>query len=232
MFYATREHMQKLDDLAVENGLHVRQMMELAGWAIVPLFQELKKSADKRIGVVVGKGNKGGDGLCAARHLVNAGHEVTIIMVRPDISPDAAHQLELLQKMEVHILFFEEHEDATVRCIAESDILIDALIGYNLVGAPRSNFAHVITHMNESSARMVSYDIPSGMDASPGECFAPCITADVTLTLALPKRAFLQPAAKKYFGSLYLADIGIPSFLYDAVEAGSRPPFIRPLLYL
>ena len=110
--------------------------------------------------------------------------------------------------------------------MSKSYAIIDSLIGYHLDGAPRGDFATAINLINESGKRVVSYDLPSGVDATTGECYSPCVKANVTLTLALPKRVFKNKKAKQYFGRVYLADIGIPEFLYKKVNPKIKRPFL------
>jgi len=206
-------------------------MMELAGFHMVGLFQELKISKRTAITIVCGIGNKGGDGLCAARHLTNAGYEVRVVLMSRDISPDAKHQMELLERMKVDQILFADNEEAEA-AIRNSAVIIDALIGYNLKGAPRGDVAEAIWLMNGSGSKIISYDLPTGADPSSGTCHEPCLSADVTLTLAMPKRIFNTESGKAVSGDIYLADIGIPSFLYNHIKANSRPNFKGGLVKL
>jgi len=216
--------MEKLDELAVESGLDIRQMMELAGWHMVSLVKAFDISISQHIVIVCGKGNKGGDGLSAARHLSNYGFHVSVVLASSELKPDPAHHLGLLKKMEIDILTYDD-KDKVKELLGSADVLIDALLGYHLDGAPRGDFAELILLMNGAEAKVVSYDLPSGVDATSGECLSPCILAQATLTLALPKKLFETESGKKASGDVYLADIGISGFLYDQIEPGSRPAF-------
>lgn len=225
MYYATEKQMEKLDLLAVRYGLEIRQMMELAGWHMLNVFSELKISKKEKITVVVGKGNKGGDGLCAARHLINNGWKVTVILLAKKISDDSLHQLKLLKKMKADILLYSKAKRESLKRIKESTILIDALIGYHLQGVPRGLFKELIEAMNRSKNKIIAYDLPSGLDATTGKCLKPCIRAWATLTLALPKRAFITKEGGTASGKIFLGDIGIPDFLYNKIRQNSRPQF-------
>jgi len=226
MYYATAQEMERLDKLAVDTGLEIRQMMELAGWHMVPLFKMLQIPTKSKIVIVVGKGNKGGDGLSAARHLLNNGWNVSVILVSKDIKKDARHHLDFLQNILSEVVVYSDHKNKSRHLIQESNILVDALIGYHLNGSPRGIFAEVIKLMNNAQKKIIAYDLPSGIDASNGECLHPCIRADVTLSLALPKLAFKNGNAKS-FGKIFVADIGIPAFLYNKIAPKSRPSFSR-----
>lgn len=230
LYYATRDEMAKLDALAIESGLEIRQMMELAGWHLVEVFHRLGISKQRRVVVLCGKGNKAGDGLCAVRHLHNHGWQVAVILFSNQLSEDSLHQLSLLQKMKVSVDSLSSGSDIVVDKIHMGNLVIDALIGYNLEGTPRDKYAEVISFVNNSGKPAIAYDIPTGIDATTGECFDPCIKADATLTLALPKKAFENSEAHQNSGKIFLGDIGIPSYIYDQIEDNSRPPFIGRLI--
>jgi len=225
MYYATAKEMERLDEIAVQYGLEIQQMMELAGWHMVSLLQELHIDQNSKIVVVCGKGNKGGDGLSAARHLANYGYSVSVILISEDIKTDSLHHLQLLKKMKIPIAIYREDRAAFEDIMSYSDLVIDALLGYHLEGAPRDDFADVIEHINTVQKQVIAYDIPSGVDATSGECLKPCIQAQATLSLALPKKCFQTDEGKVHSGDIYLADIGIPHFLYDQISSGSRPDF-------
>jgi NAD(P)H-hydrate epimerase len=225
MYYATEKQMERLDILAVKYGLQICQMMELAGWHIIEVFKCLKVSKRAKVVVVVGKGNKGGDGLCAARHLINHGWQVSIVLVSKKMSEGALHQLELLEKMKADIVLYPRSRVKAVKLIKRSDVIIDSLIGYHLKGAPRGFFKELIELINSVCKKVIAYDIPSGLDSTTGKCLEPTIRAYTTLTLALPKQAFKTRSDRKMSGKIFLGDIGISDFLYDKIACNSRPRF-------
>ena len=224
-YYSTKEEIEKLDDLAVANGLEIRQMMELAGWHILAVFDELKIPKTAKVVVVCGKGNKGGDGLSATHHLINQGWKVDVVFISKELVANVQHQFNLLRKMKAAMINYSDNKKKAERAIKSSDVIIDALIGYHLKGAPRGDYADVIMVINSASKKVIAYDIPTGIDATTGECFDPSIEATVTLTLALPKKAFKFEEAKNKSGQIFLADIGIPAFIYDQISPNSRPRF-------
>ncbi len=84
----------------------------------------------------------------------------------------------------------------------------------------------VINIINKVKGDVITYDIPSGVDASTGECLEPCIKAYATLSLALPKHVFDTKNGQAKSGKVYIADIGISDFLYDQIKKNSRPDFM------
>jgi NAD(P)H-hydrate epimerase len=222
MYFADADEMAHLDEMAIKNGLEVRQMMELAGWAMVSLFQRLDINNEHSVCVVCGVGNKAGDGLSAARHLHNYGFPVSVILVGAVNSEDAKHHLSLVEQLPVQI---HSVQDAVAQQMIENaDVIIDAMIGYNLDGPPRSPFDRVVEVVNKSEARVIAYDLPTGLDPTSGEVYKPCIDANETLSLALPKAGFKHGGAD-VSGPVYVADIGIPSVHYTTIRSNSRPGF-------
>jgi NAD(P)H-hydrate epimerase len=101
--------------------------------------------------------------------------------------------------------------------LPESDLVIDALLGFSLAGAPEGETAALIVAANAQAAPILAVDMPSGLEATTGEVYDPCIRAEATLTLALPKTGLLVPAAREVVGELAVADIGVPSAAYRRI---------------
>ena len=95
-----------------------------------------------------------------------------------------------------------------------ADLIIDAIIGYSLRGAPTGPAAALIFAANLHGAPILALDAPSGVDTTSGSAFEPAIRATATLTLALPKKGLRVAAAKACVGELYLGDISVPRELY------------------
>jgi NAD(P)H-hydrate epimerase len=100
------------------------------------------------------------------------------------------------------------------------DMIVDAVIGYSLSGAPRGTAAQMITWANAQGASILSLDAPSGIDTTSGQVYLPVIHATATLTLALPKEGLRASETVDYVGELYLADISIPPGLYAGPDLG------------
>ena len=197
--------MQEVDRIAVEDfGLGVLQMMENAGRNLAQLaIRSLPRLTESRVVVCAGSGGNGGGGLCAARHLHNRGVAVSLFLTRPEeeLRGPVANQMRILHQAGLKPL----HLDQAAENLAETDLVLDALIGYSLSGSPSGAAASLIGWINQFGKRVISLDLPSGLDATSGEVPGVCVRADQTLTLALPKPGLLNPLA----GDLYLADIGI-----------------------
>ena len=206
----TQAQMVEVDRLMIEEyGITLLQMMENAGRNLAELTSELLGGLvrGKRIAVLCGGGNNGGGGMAAARHLVNWGADVQVALAVPieKLKDASVHQLYTLRKMGVPIINSYPTDNI--------DLIIDALIGYGLRGAPRGEIAQWIQKANRGSVPILSLDIPSGLDADTGSPPGDCIRADATLTLALPKVGMREDGAFKYLGELYVGDISVPARL-------------------
>ena len=209
----TADEMRKIDQLTIRDfQIGVLTLMENAGRAVATLAKSMlhQPSSGKRVACLVGGGNNGGDGMVAARHLVNWGMEVDVILgtTRDRIRDVPLGQLTILEKMDLPI-FYNDYDLGTY------DLLVVGLIGYGLEGNPRDRVATMIRDANKSRLPILAVDVPSGMNSTTGQAYDPCIKAASTLTLALPKTGFLSPESAAYSGQMYLADISIPRKIYQ-----------------
>lgn len=223
----TTAQMQEIERRMVEvYGIDLAQMMENAGRSLALVAQHMLDGdvLDRPIVVLAGRGNNGGGGLVAARHLLNWGAWVQVVCSYP---PEGyrgapAQQLAALQAMGAPLAWAEEGWE-----LPPCDLLLDAVVGYGLRGDPRGRAREVIHLANSSAAPILSLDVPSGVDTANGACFMPHLCAAATLTLALPKTGLLQPGARAMCGDLYLADISVPAALYAELGLAVPPLFAR-----
>ncbi len=205
--------MVEVDRLMIEEyGIQLIQMMENAGRNLADMAQAMLAGdvQDRPILALAGRGNNGGGGLVAARHLANRGADVQVMLARSleDFGGVPAHQLDILLAMGVSVTTAGDGWE-----LPSADLILDALIGYGLNGNPGGAAAGLIQLANSHPAAILSLDAPSGLDASNGRIYDPCIRAAVTLTLALPKAGLY--AAPDVTGGLFVADISAPPALYD-----------------
>jgi NAD(P)H-hydrate epimerase len=169
--------------------------------------------------VLAGPGGNGGGGLVAARHLVNRGRAVGAVLARRrgEMAQTTAHQLDILECMGVAVVDAAADLDATLS--ADANLIIDAVIGYSLRGAPQAGAARLIRWVKARPAPVLSLDAPSGLDVTSGTAADPCVRATATMTLALPKIGLIGASQ---VGELYLADISVPRALYRkmGIEVG------------
>lgn len=229
----TIAQMREVDRIMVEEiGMSVPMMMENASRNIAILCKKLLGGSveNKHIVILAGKGNNGGDGLGAARHLINFGATCKVFMMSTaeSLNPNARIQHNILKQMTVEVneagSFSESH---LISHLEFADLIIDALLGYNLKGAPREPIATFIYLANDCKKPILAVDIPSGLNGDTGIASKPTIKANTTLTLALPKAGMLTKKAKKYIGRLYLADISVPSVVYKRLGIDVKNLFVE-----
>jgi NAD(P)H-hydrate epimerase len=218
----TAEQMREVDRLATEEfGLTILQMMENAGRNLAGNVMEMLDEARGEVTVLAGSGGNGGGGLCCARHLHNRGFTVWVVLSKEPatLTGAAANQLHILQAAGVGACL--KHAPAQAEeVIRRAQVVVDALIGYSLRGAVRGRVAELIDLCNQHAVRVLSLDVPSGLDATTGEAAGVVVRPERTLTLALPKTGLRDVP-----GELYLADIGIPPELYQRLGLSVDPPF-------
>jgi len=191
-----------------EYGIELIQMMENAGRNLADLTARLLGSSlsGRSVCVLCGRGNNGGGGMVAARHLFNRGAKVHVIRLAGELKEIPAKQWMILNNVGLQN---EPYFD-----LAEADIILDALIGYGLNGDPHPEVAVWIEKANAAGKPILALDAPSGLDTTSGKAGSPTVRADATMTLALPKVGLISEAARPYVGKLYLADISVPPVLY------------------
>lgn len=217
--YLTAEEMAQADRIAIEEfAIDVGVLMENAGLQVGILARRMlgETVAGRTAWVVAGKGNNGGDGLVAARHLHNWGAKVTVVLgaEKGDLRDVPARQLKILERMGVEI-------NGPAGGFDGAELLIDALLGYGSMGNPKEPVAGLIRNINSSGIPVLAVDVPSGMDATTGEPGEPCIVANATVTFGLLKTGFLNPVSVEFVGELYLADISLPEPIYQ--KYGQEP---------
>lgn len=224
--------MAEVDRLAIEEfGIDLLQMMEQAGSHLAELARRLLGGdlRGKRVVTAVGPGNNGGGGLVAARHLADRGAIVRSVLSRPALRLSGAgrHHLATLLAMEVSccVATFDLDDRELADVLAEADLVVDALLGYNGSGAPRDEIARVVDAIEAAGRPVLSLDLPTGLDADTGATPGKAIRAAATMTLALPKTGLLARAAGDRVGDLYLADIGLPAALYRRLGLDVGTPF-------
>ncbi|MBI1852670.1 MAG: NAD(P)H-hydrate epimerase [Planctomycetes bacterium] len=217
----TRAEMVEIDRRAtVEFAMPSLLLMENAGLRASDIIRaEFGKTRFADIVILCGKGNNGGDGFVAARHLLNAGAPVRVLscVSEPRIFEpgDAGTNATILARMGHSPCVIDDPDSLE---FTEGTLVVDAIFGTGLRGEVRGLERQVIERIERSSATVVSIDIPSGLDADLGVPLGVAVTADVTVTLALPKRGFFVGDGAIYAGRIEVVDIGIPRSLLEPLR--------------
>ena len=226
----TTSQMREVDRAMVEDyGVQLLQMMENAGRNLAHLARTRFLAGDptgRRVLVLAGRGGNGGGGLASARRLHGWGSRVEVVTAAPDtgFQDVPATQLRALERLRVPVKSWARGAD-----LPQADLIVDAIIGYSLTGAPQGSAADLIVMANSHAVPILSLDVPSGLDATTGEAPGAAVQATATLTLALPKTGLHAQSALPFVGELYLADIGVPPRLYASPALGLEvgPIFAR-----
>ncbi len=209
----TRAQMMEMDQRAVESGVPVRELMEHAGKRTAEVAAKLLHNKG-RVLCCAGKGNNGGDALCAARHLKKRGFGIEVLHPFPEsgFGGEAGRQLGALKGLGVKNTAYLGKRTFD---FSGFGLVIDGLLGFSLEGNPRGKYAELIAEINAGGKKVLAVDLPSGLDADTGKVGNPCIRASATITFGLPKKGLMEKGAKEFAGKLYLGRIGMPPELYE-----------------
>ena len=214
MEIVTGEQMRRIDARTIEGrGVPGAVLMENAGRGVAEaMAREIPGLARRPVVVLCGKGNNGGDGLVAARHLLRLGVPSRVVLLASGgtLSGDPAANLERARAAGVSVE--EAPDEKTWRAatpLPGRAVVVDAILGTGVRGATRGLAACVIEDVNSSGATVVAIDVPSGIDADDGAVPGPAILAHRTLTLCRPKLGLVLEPAASHAGPFAVIDIGI-----------------------
>jgi ADP-dependent NAD(P)H-hydrate dehydratase / NAD(P)H-hydrate epimerase len=190
-------------------GIEPFQLMEVAGWQVARFVNAFMHGVrDKRVIVVAGPGNNGGDALVAARFLHQRGAIVSAsIMPSPDPNSLAGRHALTVRRLGIPIF------DAPQGVDPFADVLIDGLFGTGIHLPLHDPAPRIIAAMNASGAPIVAVDVPSGMDADRGAGQDGAVRAAATVTLVAPKTGLRGTVNA---GRVFVADIGMPVGVFSA----------------
>ena len=213
--YLISEDMAAIDENATALGIPRLILMENAGAGTAKITKEHHKVDGKKIVIIAGTGNNGGDGFVAARHLLNLGASVCVILLgQPDDirTPEAKANWGILSSLDVGIKVVAAKNPSELEQvkseIKSSYIIIDAILGTGIKGPIREPIPTAIQLMNESGKPIIAIDTPTGLDPSTGEVKGDVIKAELTVTFHRMKKGLID--MEEYTGKIYVCDIGIP----------------------
>ena len=204
----TTAEMAEADRLAIADGVSGIELMENAGCAVADATAKMER---RRVIVVAGPGNNGGDGFVAARHLSGRGFVVRLCFVGDPkkLKGDAALAAER---------WSGAVELASPAALTDSDIIIDALFGAGLdrdvEAAPRA----MIDAMNTSGFPVIAVDLPSGVNGTSGAVIGVAVNATRTVTFFRRKTGHLLLPGRLRCGAVEVADIGIPERVLEKIK--------------
>jgi hydroxyethylthiazole kinase-like uncharacterized protein yjeF len=214
----SRDEVRAFDAWAINDlGVPGVVLMENAGRSCAELIKEkLTGVAEPKVCIFCGTGNNGGDGYVIARHLLNGGYGVIVVIVgdRGKIKGDAKINLDILEGMGQPIEQLNLAEGDIAERVeafaAGADMIVDGLFGTGLSGQLRDDYRQLVEAINKLWRPILAVDIPSGVDCDTGERLGAAIKASYTVTFAAVKKGFTTDRdVTRYTGELYVASIGV-----------------------
>ena len=217
----TPSQMQQVDEKAIKT-LQIPGLL-LMEHAAHQVFSYLKAHFEgKKICVVCGPGNNGGDGLAIARQLMMwSTCPVKIIMVAPyhKLTEDGKTYFTICKNLGANLLeVTEDNENEIIDQIDDAEVIVDALFGTGLTRPVQGQYKKIIEHINAANSKVISVDIPSGIDGLTGQIQGICVKADWTITFVRPKLGLYLYPAIEYTGEVRVVKIGIPDKLVKDIE--------------
>lgn len=209
--YVSPGAMKELEVGAAKYGLEVKDLMENAGSGVAR-FVEARYPTARRVCVVCGGGNNGGDGLVAARHLASR-FEVTVVLLVPPAgirTEEARQNWHALAETPARLRVADEPAslERVSGEVSSADVVVVAIFGTGVRGGRvREPYASAITLVNAAKGAKVAVDLPSGIDPETGSLSTPTVRADVTLALHRPKTGL--KGKEEYTGEVVVVPIGI-----------------------
>lgn len=230
------EEVRRLEDIIEREGTSKAELMEHAGEFVAAVAQEYDP---KEVVVLTGFGNNGGDGWVAADILQQRGAHVTVATpVGPSEVPSALarHVARRTSGRDVDVVVGPSRDELS-DLLSGADLVIDAILGTGFHGQLRPPFSIWIPTLNETATRVISVDVPSGLDSETGVVEDCCVRADKTATMIAPKIGLYSADAPQYVGELVCGElydkldevIDDVDHAAEIVEAADLVEFLEPL---
>ncbi len=200
---------KKLEEKAKAAGFTETVLIENASSNLCVLVDSF--NLGKKILVVAGKGNNGADVLCAARKLLSRGYDVRIVVLEENkLGKEAALQKTILNNINVPVYSINRNSlDVFKKLLKGNDFILEGILGIGVRGEVDSFLTEVILLINNSIGKIVSCDIPSGLDPDTGIPLGVSIKADYTITFLAAKNGFFTNQGPKLCGEIFITDIGV-----------------------
>ena len=219
MKLVTAAEMRAIEGEAAAAGVSAAALMESAGRAVaLAVLEHLGGARARRIVVLVGPGNNGGDGLVAARHLYDLGEDVTIFLLTP--RPAGDPNLEALGSREIDVIEAGQpgSEALLDEALRRADAIVDAVLGTGRARPLEGVIAATFDRLRAAKAPLLAVDLPTGVDCDSGALDPHAVPAAATFALGFSKVGLHTLPGSEYAGRIEVLDIGLPP------EAGARLP--------
>lgn len=234
MFVIKSNEMKKIEQYMIETvGVSSLILMENAAKAVVDVIvAQFPDGAKQQQSIVIlcGTGNNGGDGLCIAKWLVHKGYKVDTFLIgqRDKCSQETQKQAVILDKL------IQPITNATLTIVEKSDhisdleqldtsmqnavLIVDSLIGTGCHRTLSDQMVRIVNHINKAQAKVISVDVPTGINSDNGKVMGTAVKATTTVTFCLPKLGHVLHPGMNYCGNLIVTDIGIFEHALGTIE--------------
>lgn len=194
------ERMRKSDAYTIENFVPSKELMYRAANGV---FKSFMSWDNKKIAIVIGGGNNGGDGYALAGILKKNNIDSTLIKVSEKMSEDGKYYSDIAEELGVKAEMFTKETD-----LSSYEVIVDCILGTGFTGEVRGLAKDAIEAINKSGAYVISVDINSGMNGDTGEATL-AVKSDLTVSIGYYKKGLFTEASKKYIKEKTNVDIGI-----------------------
>jgi len=206
-----------------EVGVASIVLMENAGRQVVAAIDSAFADLDeRRVAILCGKGNNGGDGFVVARTLHHRGIDVSLFLIGQvgDVRGDARVNLDILGRLGITVVEIADQGQWDLHSseIAQHELIVDAIFGTGLTAPLTGIYETIVADINDLPIPVVSIDLPSGASADLADLPGSVIDAALTVALGAPKIPHVLPPAEELVGQVVIADIGIPLDVIETVE--------------
>ena len=209
--FVTSAQMKEIERSADEAGLSYNQMMENAGTGAAEQIASKRLVAGKRVLIVCGKGNNGGDGFVVARKLTEKGASVELILAEGEPkTEDTIKNRQICEAMAIPMINFEEEKEIS-HSVEAAELIIDGIYGTGFYGDLREPVRKITRMINQSKAAVYALDIPSGLNGDTGKADEDTVRADCTIVFHRLKPAHIDEKCRGYCGQIICISIGIES---------------------
>ena len=217
----TSSEMQQVEQCASKFGLSYQRMMENAGSACarnIKAVLERENINGKKIVVVCGKGNNGGDGFVVARKFAENGYNVCVLLASGyPTSAEATYMYKSVLDLSVSTIWYDADKSKALQTVRNADIIVDAVFGFSFYGNINDDLKVLFNEINCAKGIRFSIDLPSGVYCNSGFYDSGCIKSDYTIAISALKPAHIVHPACEFCGNIIIVNIGLPEESYEYV---------------
>lgn len=214
-----KEEMQRLEQAAGEAGITMAQLMDGAGKVLArEIEKRLRPISGRRVVLLCGSGNNGGDGFVCAGVLQAHGANCTVLLLQgmPKTELSAAAFAKLSPEIETFDVELEAEGAKAV--LEQAECIVDCLFGFGFRGEMPLQAARWLSRANRADCLKISADLPSGTECDSARVSLGAFCADCTVAFTAKKPAHCSYPAKEFCGEVVVAQVGVPQVLIEAAE--------------